>query len=123
MKSPAVAVIGASNHRHKFGNKAVRAYRSKGYTVYPVNPHEENVEGLPCYPTIRDVPQGPLERILLYVPPETGIGLLEDIKWRHAQEVWLNPGADSPALLERARALELDVIRACSIIDIGRMPD
>ena len=28
-----VAVIGASSNRHKFGNRAFRAYRQQGYTV------------------------------------------------------------------------------------------
>ena len=40
-----VAVIGASNAPHKYGNKAVRAYLRQGWTVYPVNPTEETVEG------------------------------------------------------------------------------
>ena len=35
-----VAVIGASNNRSKFGNRAVRAFRQQGYTVVPINPHE-----------------------------------------------------------------------------------
>ncbi len=30
-----VAVIGASTDRHKFGNKAVRAYAQRGFTVWP----------------------------------------------------------------------------------------
>ena len=40
MSDPTVAVIGASNDRRKYGNKAVRAYVESGYTVFPVNPKE-----------------------------------------------------------------------------------
>jgi acyl-CoA synthetase (NDP forming) len=43
-----VAVIGASSDRAKFGNKAVRAFRQRGYTVWPVNPHEMEIDGLPA---------------------------------------------------------------------------
>ena len=43
---PVIAVIGASNDRTKFGNKAVRAYLSQGFTVYPVNPKAEEIENL-----------------------------------------------------------------------------
>lgn len=32
-----VAVIGASNDRRKFGNRAVRAFKRQGYTVIPIN--------------------------------------------------------------------------------------
>jgi len=38
------------------------------------------------------------------------------------EEVWLNPGADEPAVVARARALGLHTIRACSIIAIGESP-
>ena len=41
-----VAIIGASSNPNKFGNKAVRAFLRQGYTVYPVNPNEPEVEGL-----------------------------------------------------------------------------
>jgi predicted CoA-binding protein len=54
-----VAVIGASNDRHKFGNRAVRAYQQQGYTVIPINPHETTVEGLKP-PSVLDVP-GPVD--------------------------------------------------------------
>ena len=45
----AVAVIGASNDRRKFGNKAVRGYLQQGYTVFPINSQESEVEGIPAY--------------------------------------------------------------------------
>ncbi len=35
-----VAIIGASANPEKFGNRAVLAFREKGYLVYPVNPRE-----------------------------------------------------------------------------------
>ena len=44
-----VAVIGASNDRRKYGNKAVRAFQAQGYVVYPINPHEVAIEGLPAF--------------------------------------------------------------------------
>ena len=34
------AVVGASSDRAKFGNKVLRAYQSKGWKVYPINPRE-----------------------------------------------------------------------------------
>src|SRR5215468_5514292 len=98
---PSVAVIGASNAPHKFGNKAVRAYLRQGWTVYPVNPNEKTVEGLAVYPTLADVP-GPVDRVTMYVPPSIGITLLDAIKAKGSPELFLNPGSESDALVERA---------------------
>jgi len=117
-----VAVIGASNAPHKFGNKAVRAYLRQGWTVYPVNPTETTVEGLKVYATVADVP-GPVDRVAMYVPPSVGITLLDAIKAKApAAELFLNPGSESDALIDRAAALGLETIQACAIVDIGERP-
>lgn len=122
MSKPTVAIIGASTDRQKYGNKSVRAHLKQGYEVYPVHPSATEVEGLPAYPRLEEVPVQNLDRISVYVPPEVGIELLEAIQKQGAREVWLNPGSESPDLLERARELGLNVIQACSIIAIGESP-
>ncbi len=116
-----VAVIGASSDRRKFGNRAVRAFQQQGYTVVPINPHEAEVEGLKAYASVLDVP-GPVDMASLYVPPEIGERLIEEIARKGIAEVWVNPGAESDALIARARALEIQPIVACSIVAIGRNP-
>ncbi len=116
-----VAIIGASNDRSKYGNKAVRAYLQQGYTVYPVNPNEAQVEGLSAFPSIKDVPVRP-ERISVYVPPQILLKLLPDIAARGCDELWLNPGTESPQVLSEAECLGLNVVQACSILDVGVSP-
>ena len=118
---PSVAVIGASSAPQKYGNKAVRAYLRKGWTVYPVNPNEKTIEGLTTFASLADVP-GPVDRVSMYVPPSIGITLLDAIKAKAPGELFLNPGSESDELVERATALGLDPIQACSIIDIGERP-
>jgi uncharacterized protein len=119
--SKVVAVIGASNNPRKFGNKAVRAYRQQGYTVIPINPHEREVEGLKAYASVLDVP-GSIDMASFYVQPEVGEQVIAEVAQKQIPEVWLNPGADSDALIERARALQLQPIVACSIVAIGKDP-
>ena len=116
-----VAVIGASNVKEKFGNKAVRAYLRQGWTVYPVNPREREVEGLKTYASITDIP-GPVTRATLYLPPEVGVGVLDSIKAKGVEELYVNPGAESDELMAKAEALGLEPIWACSIVDIGERP-
>ena len=116
-----VAVIGASNDRRKFGNKAVRGYQHQGYTVIPINSHEAEVEGIPAYTSVLEVPQ-PIDMATIYLPPGEGLGVLAEIAEKGIPEVWVNPGADSPALVLRARELGIEPIIACSLMAIGEMP-
>jgi len=116
-----VAVIGASSDRSKFGNKAVRAFARQGYTVVPIHPKEESVEGFKAYKSVLDVP-GPIDMASMYLAPAIGLTVIEDIAKKGIAEVWLNPGADSPELAERSRALGLRTIVACSIVGVGENP-
>jgi predicted CoA-binding protein len=122
MSKPTIAIVGASNDRRKFGNRAVRAYAQRGYAVYPVHPRAAVIEGHPVYRSVLDVPVPELDRVSLYVPPEVGMRVVEEVARKPVREVWLNPGADSPALIAKARALGLEVVLGCSILDVGVDP-
>jgi uncharacterized protein len=116
-----VAVIGASNDRAKYGNKSVRAHQQQGFAVYPVNPRESTVEGLPAFARISDVPIRP-HRVTVYVPPPVTLTLLPEIAAKGCDELWLNPGSESDEVLAEANRLGLNVIQACSIVDLGVSP-
>jgi predicted CoA-binding protein len=116
-----IAVIGASSNRNKFGNKALRAFVKRGYTVIPINLREHEVEGLQAYPSVLDVP-GRIDLATLYVPPSAGIRVMDEIAKKGIGEVWLNPGADTAEVLTRARQLGLRTTRLCSILAIGESP-
>jgi len=118
---PTIAIIGASRDRSKFGNKAVRAYVQQGYTVYPVNLKERQIEGLPCYRSITEIPGRP-DRVSVYVPPAVVMQLLPEIAAKGCDELWLNPGTESDEALELAARLGLNVIQACSIVGVGMSP-
>lgn len=116
---PTVAVLGASRDRAKYGNRSVRAHANAGWQVFPINPHAEEIEGFQAYRALRDVPVQPLDRVSVYLPPELGVALLEEIAECSPREVWLNPGSESDELLAAAERLGLPVICACSIVDVS----
>lgn len=116
-----VAVIGASSNREKFGNKALRAFVQRGYTVIPINPTETEVEGLRAFRSVLDVP-GAIDLATLYVPPPVGVRVMDDLAKKGIPEVWLNPGADDRSVVDKAQSLGLKTVRHCSIIAIGESP-
>lgn len=122
MESRTVAIIGASADRSKYGNKSVRAHLKQGFTVYPINPKGGEIEGLPAYTRLSDVPAAKLDRVSLYVPPTVGLGLLAEIAAKGCDELFLNPGSESDELIAQAESLGLNPIVACSIVDLGMAP-
>ena len=116
-----IAILGASSDRQKFGNKAVRAFRQQGYQVYPVNPRETAIEGLPAFRSITEVPVRP-QLISVYLPPPVLLKVLPDIAARGCDELWLNPGTGSDEVLAEAGRLGLNTIQACSIVGVGMSP-
>lgn len=117
-----MAVVGASSDPAKYGNKSVRAHLRQGWRVYPVNPQGGEIEGLTVYQSLNEVPR-PVHRVTLYLPPEIGITLLPAIAAAQPSEFFVNPGAESTALVKAAQGLGLDPILACSIVAIGERPD
>lgn len=120
-----VAVIGASNDRRKFGNKAVRAFLRSGYSVIPVNPRlaaaGEMVEGCETYATVLDIPHD-IDLATLYVQPVIGRAVITTIAEKKIPELWINPGAGSGELVAAANERGILVSEHCSIVAIGQSP-
>ncbi len=112
------AVVGASENRAKFGNIIYRTLRERGYTVYPVNPTLATVEGDRAYPDIAALPEG-VEVLDIVIPPERVPPVLDQAKATGIERIWLQPGAESPAVLAHAASLGLTVLAGgpCALVE------
>jgi len=90
--------------------------------VFPVNPKEAEIEGLPAFKSITEVPARP-DLISVYLPPPVLLKVLPAIAAKGCDEFWLNPGTESNEVLAEAERLGLKVIQACSIVGIGMSPE
>lgn len=116
-----IAIIGASDNRAKYGNKALRAYLQRGDTVYPINPYTAEVEGIHAYASVLDVP-GAIDIATFYVPPAIGLEVIAQVAQKGVGQVLFNPGSESNELLQKAAELGLQSTVACSILLAGRSP-
>ena len=114
-------LAGASSHRAKYGNKAVRAFLAEGWTVFPINPRATEIEELKVSSSLAAI-DVPLDRITVYLPPPSTLAMLPEIAAAGADEVWFNPGSADERVLAAARDLGIRFRSACSIVDIGRSP-
>lgn len=111
------AIVGASNDRSKYGNRIYRNLRSAGYKVYPVNPTEDTIEGDPAYSTLSELPEKPAVADIV-VPAGVGMSIADEAAQAGIEYFWLQPGAESPELIDHARELGLSVIHdACAMVE------
>lgn len=116
------AVVGASDDRHKFGNKVLRCYWDHGRTAYPVNPKRDTVEGKPCFATLADVP-GPVHGVSLITQPAVSEAIVEEAAALGIERLWFQPGSESRRALEAARRHGMTVIAGgpCVLVELPRV--
>jgi acyl-CoA synthetase (NDP forming)/RimJ/RimL family protein N-acetyltransferase len=74
-----VVVIGASRRRGTVGRAILDNIRTAGYAgrLYAVNAHARQLGGVPCLPTLADLPEAP-DLALVAVPAPGVLGIVED---------------------------------------------
>lgn len=74
-----IAIIGITDSPLKWGfrvlfNTLEGKYKGK---IYGVNPKRQEVLGIPCYPSVKDIPE-PVDLAVIIVPPSSVIQCIED---------------------------------------------
>jgi predicted CoA-binding protein len=110
-----VAVIGATDHKEKFANRAIKLLKKKGHSVVPVNPLYEEVDGLHCFKSLNECGEA-IDTITVYLNPEKTSSYIEDIITVNPKRVILNPGTENPLLEKRLEDAGISVIRDCTLI-------
>lgn len=109
------AVVGANQDPDKYGNMIYKKLRSRGYTVYPVNPNYETVEGDKCYKDLNSLPETP-EVIDMVVSPKRGMPVIEEAAKLGVRNIWLQPGTYNDELLELVKTKGLNAVQACVLV-------
>jgi predicted CoA-binding protein len=112
-----IAVVGATDDPNKYGHRIYRNLKHKGYTVYPVNPNRATVDGDPAYSNLAELPQKP-DIVNVVVPPEATLAVLRECLDLQLKRVWLQPGAESDAVLAFLDAHDFAYLaQACIMIE------
>lgn len=78
-KPDSIAVIGASNTPGKIGHSVVKNLIESKFQgkIYPINPKEDEIQGIKAYPTVADVP-GSIDTAVVTVPAKFVLGVTEE---------------------------------------------
>lgn len=115
----ALAIVGVSRSRRKFGNAALRALKTKGYRLYPIHPSADVIDGVRCYRRFGDLPE-PVDAALLVVPPAQAVNVVRDAATAGIKHIWLQQGAESAIVLAACRAAGLEVVAGECILMFAR---
>jgi predicted CoA-binding protein len=120
LASPAFGVVGASPRRHKYGNKVLRCYLQHDRRAIPVNPREEEVEGVPYVDGVGDLPSN-VKSISIITPPAVTERVVEEAARKGIENVWMQPGAESETAIETCRRAGINVIAdgSCVLVVLG----
>ena len=120
LAAPAFGVAGASKNRDKFGNKVLRCYQLRGKKVVPVNPVEAEIEGAACVRSVSDLP-AEVQSLSIITPPAVTEQVVEQAIAKGIRNIWMQPGAESPAAVQLCRDRGINVIAdgSCLLVVLG----
>lgn len=120
LSSPAFAVAGASANREKYGNMVVRCYQQQGREVIPVHPLEKEIEGVPCVSSVTDLPPA-VRSLSIITPPSVTEKIVAAAIDHGVENIWMQPGAASPAAVELCHSRGVNVIAdgSCVLVVLG----
>ena len=84
-----IAVAGVSRRRHNAANMIYRKLRKTGYQVFAINPKVETVEGDPCYPDLKSVPEK-TDGMVIVTRPEVAEQLVRQCAEVGIPRVWMH---------------------------------
>ena len=113
LESKKIAIAGASPNKDNFGKYLISELAKKGYETVPVNPKYQEVEGLACVPTVKDLP-GDVESLIVAVPPQLTDEIIDQCIGTGIKRVWMirgvGRGAYSEAAHETCKENNIDVV-------------
>lgn len=112
--SETVAVLGASPKPERYSNKAIRLLREHGHQVIPVNPAQQEIEGLPVTANVADLKN--VDTVSMYVGPQHSDAFLPDLLALKPRRVIFNPGSENPKLEKALSDAGIEVEEACTLV-------
>ena len=109
-----LAIVGVSRRPQDFSRAVFREFRNRGYDVVPVNPAAREIEGQPCFASVREV-QPPVSTVLLMTAPAMTEAVARDCADSGVERVWMFRGGGTGSASSEA-------VRFCESKGIAVIP-
>lgn len=115
MEKEKVVILGASDHPGRYSHMALVLLLEKGHIPLPVNPRLESIEGIKCFPHIKEI-DDKVDTLTIYVNPKISDSLANEILNLGMKRVIFNPGSENESLYEPLKKRGVEVIEACTLV-------
>jgi hypothetical protein len=105
-----LAIAGASRNPKKFGGTVVTEMVKRGYKLFPVHPDADEIQGVTCYKSITDLPEG-VDRLYIVTRKNVSAGLVREAAARGIRMIWIQQHSETPEALEVAGGSGIRVIQ------------
>lgn len=109
LDQPAIAVIGVSRDKNKFGNLVYKTLKKQGKNVIAVNPHLTFFEGDKCYSDIETIPSN-IKAAFINTPPEITMQIVKKASHLHFEHIWLQQGSTNDEINSFVKDKNMNVI-------------
>ena len=95
------AIIGVSRQPKDFSRTLFREFRTRGYDAVPVNPEADEIDGQPCFHSLRHV-QPPVDSVLFMTSPAVTDAVIQECEASGIRRVWMYRAGGRGAVTEDA---------------------
>lgn len=110
-----VAILGASKKPERYAYKAFKMLQNHDHQVIPVHPTLGELEGVPVSSSLENIDE-PVDTLTVYVGPRFIGEEINKIVNLKPGRVILNPGTESPELMNALDKAEIPYLKACTLV-------
>ena len=120
-KKNKIGFIGATVQKDKWGYKKYKEIKNAGFSVYPINPKYNEIDGDRCFPNLEKLIEYLKEKpdyVITIVPPKITENVVEQCKNFGIDKIWMQPGSESEKAIDFCKKNEIEVISGiCIVVD------
>lgn len=117
-KTRSIAVVGLSRDPNKVSFSVAEYLRAAGYLIIPINPMSKEIMGLPCYPSLSQIPDALLQMLDMVdvfrrsedIPPIVDEAVDLHSRLGKPEIIWMQSGIVNEEAAGRARRAGLAVV-------------
>ena len=122
-----IAIAGVSGKsKIKFGNNLMKDLTKHGYTIYPVNPNTDEIDGVKCYRNVKLLPAD-VKSLIIATKSDATNQLVKEVKEAGMERVWMQKstgkGSETPEAINFCKENKLDYVYGlCPFMAFGKGP-